>query len=247
MTLGLSDLPISAMHPTELICSVRPEQIEAARFLLASAVRVAVDGGGVLTLGATIANPTPILAGTQICGVLLTAGLFFDDFDLVGDEGEEEEEEEEEEEDTIGLHVITLVPHHPRRSRPLHGRGREAVDVAIDRRQGRPAGRHPRRSLAIQALAGGEGDAAVARDRHGADEAGGGRGEEDGEGGDVLGLAEPADGGARDEVVAQVIGHRAHQRRGDQAGKDRVGCDASRPNSWATAFVKPITPAFDAA
>src|SRR3954447_15178997 len=74
VTLGLSDLPISAMHPTELICSVRPEQVEAARFLLASAVRVAVDGGGMLTLGATIANRTPILAGTQICGVLLTAG-----------------------------------------------------------------------------------------------------------------------------------------------------------------------------
>ena len=45
------------MHPTELICSVRPEQVEAARFLLAATVRVAVDGGGVLALGATIANP----------------------------------------------------------------------------------------------------------------------------------------------------------------------------------------------
>ena len=89
VTLGLSDLPVSAMHPTELICSVRPEQVEAARFLLAATVRVAVDGGGVLTLGATIANPTPLLAGTQICGVLLTAGLFFDDFDLVTDDDDD--------------------------------------------------------------------------------------------------------------------------------------------------------------
>ncbi len=126
VTLGLSDLPISAMHPTELLCSVRPEQVEAARFLLASAVRVAVDGGGVLTLGATIANPTPILAGTQICGVLLTAGLFFDDFDLVGDEGDDDDE------DTIGLHVITLVPLTRGDLDRYEAEGREAVEVAID-------------------------------------------------------------------------------------------------------------------
>jgi hypothetical protein len=121
VTLGLSDLPVSAMHPTELICSVRPEQVEAARFLLAATVRVAVDGGGVLTLGATIANPTPLLAGTQICGVLLTAGLFFDDFDLVGDD-----------EDGIGLQVITLVPLTRGDLDRYAAEGREAVEDAID-------------------------------------------------------------------------------------------------------------------
>lgn len=125
VTLGLSDLPISAMHPTELICSVRPEQVEAARFLLASAVRVAVDGGGVLTLGATIANRTPILAGTQICGVLLTAGLFFDDFDVVGGDGDDED-------DGIALHVITLVPLTRGDLDRYDAEGREAVEEAID-------------------------------------------------------------------------------------------------------------------
>jgi hypothetical protein len=121
VTVGLSDLPVSAMHPTELICSVRPEQVEAARFLLAATVRVAVDGGGVLTLGATIANPTPLLAGTQICGVLLTAGLFFDDFDLVGDD-----------DDGIGLHVITLVPLTCGDLERYAAEGREAIEEAID-------------------------------------------------------------------------------------------------------------------
>ena len=126
VTLGLSELPVSAMHPTELICSVRPEQVEAARFLLAATVRVAVDGGGVLTLGATIANPTPLLAGTQICGVLLTAGLFFDDFDLVTDDDDDDDD------DGIGLHVITLVPLTCGDLERYAAEGREAIEVAID-------------------------------------------------------------------------------------------------------------------
>ena len=135
VTLGLSGPPDLAMHPTELICSLRPEQVEAARFLLASAARVAVDGGGVLTLGATIANRTPILAGTQICGVLLTAGLFFDDFDLVGGDGDDDE-------DGIALHVITLVP-LTRRPRPIRRRGTGGRRGGHRRHRGRPPRRHP--------------------------------------------------------------------------------------------------------
>jgi Suppressor of fused protein (SUFU) len=121
VTVGLSDLAVSTLHPTELICSVRPEQPQAARFLLASTVRVAVDAGGVLTLGATIANATPLLARTQICGVLLTAGLFFDDFDLVG-EGD----------GGIDLQVITLVPLTCGDLARLEREGREAIEDAID-------------------------------------------------------------------------------------------------------------------
>ena len=128
VTLGLSDLPISAMHPTELICSVRPEQVEAARFMLAATVRVAVDGGGVLALGATIANPTPLLAGTKICGVLLTAGLFFDDFDLVGGDDDEDGDDD----DGIVLHVITLVPLTCGDLDRYRTEGREALEDAID-------------------------------------------------------------------------------------------------------------------
>lgn len=98
-TIGLSELAITALHPTEFVCSVRPPQIEAARFLVESAVTMAVSGGGQITLDSQMTNATPLLAGTDIRGLLLSPGLWFDDLDVVEDESGK-----------ILLHVITLLP-----------------------------------------------------------------------------------------------------------------------------------------
>lgn len=124
VTIGLSELGVATMHPTELVCSVRPEQVEAARFLLAAVVRVAVERGGELVLGAVIGNPTPLLAGTAICGVLLTSGLLledFDDFDLVeGPDG------------GIALQVLTVVPLTGGDLARHRAYGRDALEDALD-------------------------------------------------------------------------------------------------------------------
>jgi hypothetical protein len=123
-TIGLSDLDVATMHPTELVCSVRPEQVEAARFLLAAVVRVAVERDGELVLGAVIGNATPLLAGTAICGVLLTTGLLFedfDDFDLVeGPDG------------GIALQVLTVVPLTGDDLARHRAYGRDALEDALD-------------------------------------------------------------------------------------------------------------------
>lgn len=123
-TIGLSELPVTTVHPTELVCSVRPEQVEAARFLLAAVVRVAVERDGELVLGAVIGNPTPLLAGTAVCGVLLTAGVLFedlDDLDLVeGPDG------------GIALQVLTVVPLTGGDLARHRAYGRDALEDALD-------------------------------------------------------------------------------------------------------------------
>jgi len=124
ITIGLSDLPVAALHPSELVCSVRPEQVEAARFLLASVVRVAVERDGELGLGAVIANATPLLAGTAICGVLLTSGLQFEDFDdldlVDGPDG------------GIALQVLSVVPLTGGDLARYRAYGRDSLEDALD-------------------------------------------------------------------------------------------------------------------
>jgi hypothetical protein len=124
ITIGLSDLPVAAAHPSELVCSVRPEQVEAARFLLASVVRVAVERDGELGLGAVIGNATPLLAGTAICGVLLTSGLLFEDFDdldlVDGPDG------------GIALQVLSVVPLTDGDLARHRAYGRDALEDALD-------------------------------------------------------------------------------------------------------------------
>lgn len=98
VTLGACELEIAALHRCEFVCSVRPGQQEAARFLLTSTVDIALRGGR-MVLGSTITNASALLARTDIRGVLLTSGMWFEDLDLVVDT-----------DGRIALHVITLLP-----------------------------------------------------------------------------------------------------------------------------------------
>lgn len=122
VTYGLSQAPVRSLYPTELVCTVRGEQIEAARFLLESAVRLAVHRGTDLVLGSVISNATPLLTGTDIRGVLLTTTLWFEeDLDFLRDEN-----------GTIQLQVITMLPITGGDVTAYQDRGRQVLEDAIE-------------------------------------------------------------------------------------------------------------------
>lgn len=98
-TVGLSELPITALQPTEFVCSVHTPQIEAARFLVETAVDMAVNRGAQITLDSSMTNATPLLADTDIHGVLLSPGLWYPELDIVEDAAGD-----------IVLHMMTLLP-----------------------------------------------------------------------------------------------------------------------------------------
>lgn len=97
-SLGMATQDVSSLHPSEFVCSVRPAQEEAARYLVETALEAAA-AGGVLTLDSVMDNGSPLLTGTDICGMLLSPGLWFPDLDVVEDASGQ-----------ILLHVITLLP-----------------------------------------------------------------------------------------------------------------------------------------
>lgn len=83
-TLGLTELSISAVFPQEIVCSVLPEQIGAADFLVRKCLDLVLEAGRGLVNEDIIPNGETLLAGTLIEGVLVGPHPMLDDkFDVL--------------------------------------------------------------------------------------------------------------------------------------------------------------------
>jgi hypothetical protein len=83
-TSGLSATGITAIFPQEIVCFTRPDQWEAARALVAMTAENVLSRGSGLVLGDVISAPEPLLADTQITGVLAYGNGYFDpSFDAI--------------------------------------------------------------------------------------------------------------------------------------------------------------------
>lgn len=118
-THGLSDRPITAVAPQELVCSVEHGQDGAAVFLLHRAIDLVLQNGRGLVNGDLIRNDRPLLERTRIHGILVSAHPYAgDDFDAVfGDDG------------SVVAEIQTLIP---LTDTELRRAGVDGVDALID-------------------------------------------------------------------------------------------------------------------
>lgn len=87
-TVGLSGQPVTAVVPQELVCSVLPDQVGAAHYLVTQCLQMVLAAGTGLANDQIIPNDGVLLAGTEITGVLVGAHPFLDDdFDVLGTPG----------------------------------------------------------------------------------------------------------------------------------------------------------------
>ena len=99
-TRGLADSGITAIFPQEIVCFALPTQWEAARALVAMTAENVLARGRGLVLGDVISAPEPLLADTQITGVLaFTNGYFGEEFDAILDA-----------DGGVAIQLITIVP-----------------------------------------------------------------------------------------------------------------------------------------
>ncbi|MET3805722.1 hypothetical protein ABIB25_002726 [Nakamurella sp. UYEF19] len=85
-TLGLSDAPVTSVFPQEIVCSVLPDQLGAADFLVRKTLDLVLDAGAGLVNEDVIPNGEILLAGTVIEGVLVGPHPMLDDeFDVLRD------------------------------------------------------------------------------------------------------------------------------------------------------------------
>ncbi len=84
-TVGISALPVVAPFPQEIVCSVLPGQQGAAHFLVAQLAGMVTAAAAGLVNDDVIPNGGVLLAGTQMCGVLVGGHPFLaDGFDILG-------------------------------------------------------------------------------------------------------------------------------------------------------------------
>lgn len=99
-TLGLCRERITAIYPQELVCSVRPNQAGAANVLVEATLEVIANTGRGMVHQSVISNSEPLLAGTEIHGVLVAAHPYLDDeFNVVFGPGR-----------AVLVDVMTLIP-----------------------------------------------------------------------------------------------------------------------------------------
>lgn len=121
VTVGLDQMSIDALHPAELLCTVLPGQEEAATYLLDMTIGAAVNGGFPLILGSVLQNETPLLAGTDIYGALLTTCLWTPELDILRDS-----------DGAIALHVIGVLPLTGEEIDWIEANGSDAFDEVIE-------------------------------------------------------------------------------------------------------------------
>lgn len=86
-TVGLSEEDITSVVPQEIVCSVLPDQLGAADFLVRLCLDLVLDAGTGLINEDVIPNGEILLAGTVIEGVLIGPHPMLDDgFDVLRDE-----------------------------------------------------------------------------------------------------------------------------------------------------------------
>jgi len=97
---GLRFQAVSASLEQELACTLHADQAEAARHLVDTVCGLVIERGQGVDEDVMLDNGNPLLAGTDIHGVIAGPHPFFpEDFDLFHDES-----------DTVALRVVTLVP-----------------------------------------------------------------------------------------------------------------------------------------
>ncbi|MEU4095053.1 suppressor of fused domain protein [Streptomyces sp. NPDC026673] len=100
VTNGLRFQDITAIMPLELACTLRSDQRSAARALVALTATLAVRTGAGPAFDQIIPAPEPLIAGTEIEGVMIVPHPYLEDgFEsLVNAQGRTE------------LHLLTVVP-----------------------------------------------------------------------------------------------------------------------------------------
>ncbi|MGI8880187.1 MAG: suppressor of fused domain protein [Jatrophihabitans sp.] len=98
-TLGFSSLNVTVRYPTELVCSVRPDQAEAGYQLLIRAMQLIEQNPETpCTFGTNGEFGDPVV-GTALRGVLFTESVWSDELTVVWDPREE-----------VELVVFTVLP-----------------------------------------------------------------------------------------------------------------------------------------
>lgn len=99
-TRGLSALPIAAVHPQELVCSVEHGQDGAAAFLVRALFEMSLENDRGPVDDQVIPNDKPLLAETDITGLLVSAHPYLDDeFNVLFGENRQ-----------VLAEVMTLIP-----------------------------------------------------------------------------------------------------------------------------------------
>ncbi|MCM2248944.1 hypothetical protein, partial [Klebsiella pneumoniae] len=70
---------ITVIYPQELVCSVKPEQAGAAQVLIQATLDVISTAGRGMVHQSVITHAEPLLAGTDIHGVLIAAHPYLGD------------------------------------------------------------------------------------------------------------------------------------------------------------------------
>ncbi|MGY6651562.1 suppressor of fused domain protein [Amycolatopsis sp. TRM77291] len=84
-THGLAGQPVTAVYPQELVCSVEHGQDGAALFLVEATLKIIQENRRGVVNNQVIRNDQPLLARTDITGVLVSVHPLLDDFDVVFD------------------------------------------------------------------------------------------------------------------------------------------------------------------
>jgi hypothetical protein len=99
-TQGLSDQPITAVYPQELVCSVEHGQDGAAAFLIRLTLQRVLNERRGLVNNQIIRNDQPLLANTLITGVMAGSHPYLDDsFNVVFDD-----------QHNVVAEIMTLIP-----------------------------------------------------------------------------------------------------------------------------------------
>jgi hypothetical protein len=119
VTSGLRYYELEGELPEELVCSVRSEQAELARYVVDTVAQMVLGEGTALDYGQLIPSAEPLLADVEIQGVITLAHPYAEDgFDLLAND-----------EDEVELQLISLVPVTKAEADEIEANGVEAVDV----------------------------------------------------------------------------------------------------------------------
>jgi len=118
-THGLAALPITAVYPQELVCSVKPGQDGAALYIVRATLELVLQSRRGLVNNQIIPNGQPLLARTDISGVLVGTHPYLEDTFSVVFDGERR----------VLAETMTLIP---LTSKEVARAGAAGADALID-------------------------------------------------------------------------------------------------------------------
>ncbi|WP_329072555.1 suppressor of fused domain protein [Amycolatopsis sp. NBC_01480] len=99
-THGLAGLPIAAVYPQEFVCSVKPGQDGAALYIVRATLELVLQGRRGLVNNQIIPNGQPLLARTDISGILVGPHPYLEDTFSVVFDGDRQ----------VLAEIMTLIP-----------------------------------------------------------------------------------------------------------------------------------------